>query len=365
MNFKADKNYSKTTELIKNTPFSDIFQDEKWLEVSAAKGWNEYLNFRLEDDDGNTVIAGNAYIMSAKYFGNYIYFQHGPLIHEDLLDDAEVRAQNWGEVNGEKARFVVEKFVGKIKEYAEEQNYFAVVMEPLAEMKSGYSQELIKNGFLPQPRGVLPKYPMFMDLTIDKEDLLASLDKNTRYNVRYAGRKGIKTEFSYPTKDNQQEVDKFFEIMDEVSDKKGYDIPNRKFFKTAWKNYMGTKKVAFGWAKFEDEIVSANFTQFYKDWAGSYYTANTLKYRKKRTSYKLKWDTIIEAKKNGMKVFDMWGWIPGLKKGHPEYGYGRFKRGFNPEMKEFAGRLILPISSAKYMIWKWLGEARYKAGEIF
>jgi lipid II:glycine glycyltransferase (peptidoglycan interpeptide bridge formation enzyme) len=185
--------------------------------------------------------------------------------------------------------------------------------------------------------------------------------------VRYAKRKGVEVEFFYPglAQDDSNCVNEFYSLLERASSNKDYDIPDKLYFLKAWRQYEEAyeKKqvskdywdtVCFALAKYKNQVISANFSQFFGNWAGSYYTANSRKFSKLRASYYLKWATILEAKKRGKTVFDMWGHVPNAKKGDPGYGFSRFKYGFNPLKKVFTGRLGLAIEPYKYNLWRFL-----------
>lgn len=360
---KISEDYGEHDNLVRKAQYADIFQLSSWREVSSGKTWKDTILLQTKQDN-EVVISGFLYSIKSKLFGKYLYLQHGPIFSDKILDISNSfknsHANSWGNYQlnsvGEKA---FKSFLEELKTYAKQTKHFAILAEPLLRVNTIPDNILRKSGYTQQKRGVLPKYPMFMDLNTEEEDLMENMKKGHRYNVRYAERQEVEIEFVYPTKDNSEIVEKAYEIISKVSDRKDYDVPNIKFFKNAWKTYEDTKNVAIGIAKFEGEILSVNFTQFFEKWAGSYYTANKLKHRKKRASYLLKWQTILEAKRNGCKVFDMWGWIPGLSKEDSEYGYGRFKKGFMPIDAEFSGRLNLAINPVKYAVWKNAGEIIY------
>lgn len=363
--FEVSDNIAEIDAFTDSVVHKDVFQTAAWAKVSAAKGWKRQQLFSLVAN-GRVVVAAIAYLNHSKYFGNYIYIQHGPLVIAGN-DVPAASAHNWGEAKlsaSDKVR--VRAFLHNLRTHAEAHNCFAIVLEPLATATSDLGKQIYAEGYLQQPRSILPRFPMFMDLNLSKEELLAKLDKKTRYNINYASRKGVSIQYFYPeVKDgglDYKPMEEFYALLKGMSTRKDFDIPVYAFFKTAWEEYAGTKGVGIVAAVHDGNWVSANFSQFYENWAGSYYTANSITTNKLQASYLLKWQSILEAQRNGAKVFDMWGRIPHATESHPEYGYGKFKRSFAPLEKDFCGRVIYPVAPLKFKLWKFIGELRYGLG---
>lgn len=341
----------------------DIFQDPRWLEVSSGKGWDKSQIFSLSNEAGEILIGASGYINSSTGFGKYLYIQHGPLIrHTLLVSKTQTPAQTWAEADflNQQAQQICREFFTQLHNYSRAHGYFALIIEPISLADSAVAQLLTELGYLPQRWSILPKHPMYIDLSQTEAELLAKLEKNTRYNIRYAQKQGVTIEFIYPDQVNiNSALEIFYGLLQEAAEHKSYGLPAKSFFTAAVKAYQGTNNLCFALAYYNGEVISANFSQFFGKWASSYYTANSRRQPKLRASYLLKWATILEAKRQGKAVFDMWGQIPGLAKNHPEYGYGQFKRSFNPIEKTLVGRVILPLNPAKYFAWKLLGRVRY------
>lgn len=338
----------------------DIFQDPAWSIVSAAKGWQQAKFFAVHDTQGEILVAALGYINQSQYFGNYLYIQHGPLIPAN----SAWNAATWGETSLTSSQVeVLEFFCEQLRAYAQQENIFALVLEPLATAESDLGKFLYKKGYVQQPRSILPRYPLFMDLSKTEAELLAEVGKSTRYNIRQAEKQGVEIEFIYAASQSDTAViETFYKLLLEASTTKEFSAPPLAFFQTAWEQYKDKQQILFALAKYQGEVISANFTQTYGNWAGSYYTANSRKQPQTKASYLLKWQTILEAKRQGKTVFDMWGHLPNVQEGHSEYGYGQFKKGFHPIEKTFCGRVVYPVSKFKYSAWKLLGELRYKFG---
>ncbi len=355
-------------------PAIDIFQNSIWGSISVSMRMGEPIFLAQADEAGQITIAGMYYQNSAKYIGGYLYCQHGPVqllvnnasqpISPENSNTGDLSAHNWGELSEFTSvdNANLKKFLKEVEAYAAARAMFMVAYEPLATLDSPRTQVITSAGYRRYKRSVLPKYPMFIDLSPTETDMIAGISKSTRYNIKQAQKLGVKVQIIYPdmpaeaeqfiAKYDQSPAAAFYDLLKTVSGRKMYSIPPLSFFEKAWSSYQGTKAIAFIFAEYEDKILSANFSQFFGNWAGSYYTANLPGFSKQKSSYLLKWQTILAAKQQGKLVFDMWGYYPGLKPSHPEYGYGEFKKGFRGVEKVFAGWQVKAVSPFKYTIWR-------------
>ncbi len=354
-------------------PAVDIFQSSAWGIISRPMGMGEPVFLAQTDETGQITTAGMYYQNSAKYLGGYLYCQHGPVLRlgsGSYASQPSLSAHNWGEqgelTSADRQKFTA--FLNEVEAYAARNGLFMVVYEPLATLESPLTHAITSAGYRRYKRSVLPKYPMFIDLLPTEEEMIAGIGKSTRYNIRQAQKLGVQVQVIYPdmpqtaqeftAKFRQAPAIAFYELLKTVSGRKMYSIPPVSFFENAWNSFQGTKSIAFVFAEFEGKVLSANFSQFFGNWAGSYYTANLPGFSKEKASYLLKWQTIMAAKQQGKLVFDMWGYYPGLKPSHPEYGYGEFKKGFRGIEKVFAGWQVKAVSPLKYAIWRLASELK-------
>jgi lipid II:glycine glycyltransferase (peptidoglycan interpeptide bridge formation enzyme) len=64
------------------------------------------------------------------------------------------------------------------------------------------------------------------------------------------------------------------------------------------------------------------------------------------------WEAIRYGKKQGLKIFDLWGREPGK-------GFTRFKEGYHPEVIEFLGTWDLVTKPAIYWLYRLLEDLRW------
>ena len=73
----------------------------------------------------------------------------------------------------------------------------------------------------------------------------------------------------------------------------------------------------------------------------------------------LMWEAICWGKKNGAKLFDMWGALgPNPDPSDPWFGFHRFKQGYGPVLTEFIGSFDLVIHPYYYRLYNLIHQLR-------
>ncbi len=355
---------SEYLELFEAAEVADIFQHSAWASAASNLGWQDVIYLTHSETTSGTEVTFliAAQIKSIPVLGSYISIIHGPIVlhperHSKLID-------NWPDSSlfndtiNEEPFDEVNNFISALHDFALRNNYFVLLIEPLAKSSSSFEKRLLENGYFEAQLSNLPKFPLYIDLEQDEISLINSFTKTTRYNINYAKKQGVVVSSHFPTSENLHKVDEFYEHLTQFSLRKGFTPLPKAYFYTLWKNFAGTKNLAIIETSNNGEVTSVNFSQFWKNWAGSYFTVNLNKYPKLKSSYLLKWETMLIAKELGVKIFDMWGYVPNAKEDDPDYGYSQFKLGFNPKSVQMPGRLIKVTSPFRYTIWRLLNKIK-------
>jgi len=72
------------------------------------------------------------------------------------------------------------------------------------------------------------------------------------------------------------------------------------------------------------------------------YGASSTKDKNVMANNLIMWNAILYGKKNGLKIFDLWGREPGK-------GFTKFKEGYNPSVIKFLGTWDLPTNPLYYL----------------
>lgn len=110
---------------------------------------------------------------------------------------------------------------------------------------------------------------------------------------------------------------------------------NQVLLYTTW---LGKKKLAQAFIIFYDKEVAYH------------YGASTLLGRKYPGAYLIQWEVIKEAKKRGMKRYNLWGVAPEGEINHRFYGVSVFKRGFGGQDIGYLHARDLVINKLSYKL---------------
>ena len=331
-----------------------ILQSHQWGEFKREQGWKP-LRLVLERD-GEVAGAGQFLLRSTlpAVPGKLMYASKGPWL--DWEDEEAVRA-----------------FFEGATEVARREGAHTLKIEPEV-----YSErEDIKNmlgriGFGKARYDLNFDSTILMDLSPSEEDLMAGMSgKNTRYNVRLAGRKGV--EVSEP-EDFGWAFETFWGWMQDLSDQKeGYHLWRpREYYRRMMDAMSSTDQGKFFFAYHEGKPLTVvyNFTFGHKMWfmLGASDRGN----RKLKPTYILQWEVMRWARENGITYYDMVG-IPKREErneDNPYYGVYKFKKGFGGEVVEFIGCLDLPVKPRLAAAWYRLEPLYYRGyyklkGNIF
>lgn len=360
-NFKIFQNDEAElwNQFVDSTPYSTILQFWQWGEVKRSEGW-EPFRFGIEVD-GQLKVVAQCLLKPAPLLGNYLYVPYGPVFQE---------------INGLKS-YLPDLLAG-LKDFATKNNCFVIEFDPLigqlvdAEvspevLRPYLDQEvknvLLSNGFQISKRNVQPKHKLFYDLTKSEDELLMLMKKNTRYNVRLAQKKGVQVNnFNFSSPEANTKVDQFYELLLETRERaKGYPIRPKSTFLELVNIFKDSDKLELFEATFENDLLTMNISEFTSYWSSSFYGASNRLHPDVKGAYLLRWESVLEAKRRGCKVYDFWGVIMDSKQ---HQGYSETKLSFGGVRMETYGIFALPLDGLKYQMWDKLLPLRSRLRKI-
>ena len=241
--------------------------------------------------------------------------------------------------------------------------------------KIRYSKEkvinLLKENGCVQGKTLFTPTSFWIDLTPSEDELLKNFSSKTRYNIRYAQRKGVEV-----VEDNSNKAfEKYIELTRETVERQGFYAHTESYHRLMWKYLHPTSPRLRGasqslaspklpseggpiarllTAKYNDEIITCWIIFVYKDFLYYPYGASSEKYKNVMANNLMMWEAIRYGKKLGLKTFDLWGREPGK-------GFTKFKEGYNPQVVEFIGTwdlvtspLYWPYRTAEFLRWQIL-----------
>ena len=304
------------------------FPEANFLQSPAYGKMNELLDEKVitEEFGGKSGTQGRALMIvrDAKR-GRYLEIPCGPLI-------------DWSD------KGIIKEVFARITEVAKQEKCVFVRIRPQLLASRENLQILADQGLKKSPMHLAAEHTVMIDLTRTEEELLAAMRRQTRYEVRRAGKLGIEV-----TKDNSEGIfEEFHEVQLETARRQGFVPPSLKVLQ-AEREAFGDNIQIYTAKTTEGEPVA--YGLIIRDGReGDYYeAASTSLNRKLPGAYALLWQAMRDLKADGYERFNLWGIAPAGQPEHRYAGVTTFKTGFGGEVVEYVPAHDLVISQIGYL----------------
>lgn len=210
-------------------------------------------------------------------------------------------------------------------------------------------------GFKKAPMHLHAELTRQLDLTKSEDQLLSEMRKTTRYEIKQA----IKLNIKVNTSKNPADIDQFYVLQKETAKRQHFVEFDKRFLKEQFNVFVKNNQVLLYTSFLGDKKLAQAFVIFYGEEADYHYGASTIDGRKYPGAYLIQWQAIKEAKKRGMKRYNLWGVSPEGETNHRFYGVSVFKRGFGGEDVEYLHARDLIVNPISYKV-NWLIETARK-----
>ncbi|MBI2309369.1 peptidoglycan bridge formation glycyltransferase FemA/FemB family protein [Candidatus Collierbacteria bacterium] len=328
----------------------DKFPEANFLQSWA---WGEFhlkLNhpvYRISFDQGMFQI-----IVEPAKRGRYLTVPGGPLL-KDYFSSSQ-----WKQA------------VSLMKEIALKEKCSFVRIRPQAGNSDALASVIKQNGFRPAPMHLHAQLTRILDLSLSDDELLRQMRKSTRYEIKKAGKMGIIVEKSQ----DESLIDDFIRLQTKTAKREGFVPFSRKFLSEQFKAFKNENAVKFFYVKRPglpregqalSRILSMAIAIFCRKEAVYHYAASGDEARKTPAAYAIQWAIIQEAKKLGMKTYNLWGDVEDDKlsacwrthrfamyqPAHRFAGPSLFKRGFGGGQFSYFPAHDLPLSWKYWINW--------------
>ena len=266
-----------------------------------------------------------------------------------------------GFVCNEHDKETLEKLTYKAKEIAKKYKAFIFRLDPdisnedeefkkIAKELGYKTKDNIKN----IDQVIQPKYVFRLDISNKtEEELLATFNQKTRYNIRLAIKKGVTTRVG-----TIEDMETFYNIMKETGSRDNFFIRPIEYFKKIY-TVMGEKHARLIIAEHEGTPISAVMPIMYGNKVWYLYGGSSNKYRNLMPNYLLQFEMMKWGLENKCDIYDFRG-VSGFKdENDPQYGVYRFKKGFNGDFVEFVNELYIVFNPVMNFIFN-VSEKLYK-----
>ena len=212
--------------------------------------------------------------------------------------------------------------------------------------KSGFQIVDKGEGF----EGIQPRFVFRMDIAPDTDKLLAACHQKTRYNIRLAGKKGVRIVSGA----GRECLPEFYRILTTTASRDNFLIRPYSYFEGFYDHLHPVGQTELFMAYYEDEAIAGTLAFRMGDKAWYIYGASANSHRNLMPNYLIQWTMIEWAKEHGCTMYDFRG-VPGhVGEDHPLYGLVKFKKGFGGKYTEFIGEYDLVFNKARYGMYNFL-----------
>ena len=187
------------------------------------------------------------------------------------------------------------------------------------------------------------EHTVMIDLKKSKDELLADMRRQTRYEVRRAEKLGIMVLHG----DSEEVFREFHEVQAETARRQNFVPPSLKTLLAEREAFHG--KIEIYMAKTsEGEKIAYGLIIADGDEVDYYEAASTELNRKLPGAYALLWQVMQDYQKKGFERFNLWGIAPPGQPHHRYAGVTTFKTGFGGRVVEYVPAHDLVISPLGY-----------------
>ncbi len=345
-------NASEWDALICNLPSSHLLQTWEWAAIKSSYGWKPMPFVWKKKENGLESIIAAAMILKRTVLNRgfaarlcILYIPKGPLF-------------DWSDIS------LCKQILDDLQEFAKKQGAIFLKLDPdvvlgsgipgyedVQERESGQRviSEIKKRGWLFSSDQIQFRNTVLVDVSANREQMLARMKQKTRYNVRLAEKKGVRLRIG-----KLDDLPMLFKMYAETSVRDGFVIRDEGYYRDVWEKYMklaGVDDRPFAEpliAEVNGEPVAAIFVFYFAKRAYYLYGMSLDAHREKMPNYLLQWEAMQRAKGNGCSEYDLWGAPDEFNETDTMWGVFRFKEGLGGEVIRTLGAWDYPAGSLWY-----------------
>lgn len=266
---------------VEASPTGNVTQTFEWAELRDSLGGDVLRLGAVEDGElrgAMLLIVGRAPLIRRPY----LYVPRGPVV-----DDPASPAL---------AALVAE--AGRI---ARRRGAFMLKVEPSApDGDATWLAALARLGFTRNRYATHPRRSWVLDIRPSEEDLLAAMKEKWRYNIRLAGRKGVKVREAT----TGQDLDTFYDLYVETAKRDGFFIHGKQHYADILRHYGERDAAALLLAEYEGTPIAGLFIVKCGPVTTYMFGASSNQHRNRMPNHLLQWTAIQWAKARGCTLYD-------------------------------------------------------------
>ena len=332
--------------LIASFPKPHILQTWQWGEIKSRFGWTP--SYRVWGDEYNPDAAALILQREIPLAGfaarlRVLYAPKGPLLRD------------WG--NGNLRKQVLDD----LQELARQRGAIFLKIDPDVELGSGVpgepkaesnplggalQSELQARGWRYSAEQIQFRNTVLIDLTVSEDKMLARMKQKTRYNIRFAARKGVSVRIG-----TANDFELLYRMYAETSARNGFVIRSLDYYQALWRTFFSADMLDPLIAEVDDEPIGAVMLFRYAGRSWYIHGMSRELHREKMPNYLLQWEAMRRAKALGCREYDLWGAPETFDESDSMWGVFRFKRGLGGEVSRTIGAWDYPVKPLYYKLY--------------
>ena len=196
-----------------------------------------------------------------------------------------------------------------------------------------------------------PEHTSLIDLSESEETIIARMDQPARNIYRNYAKKGVTVHQSH----SPEAIDIFLTLIHQVAERTGMRPHSDDYFRAQATALLPDESATLWYATKDDRPIAAAITYNGDDTRYYAHAAADLspEVRKLNAATAIVAEAIVDAKRRGLKTFDLYGIAPdGSPADHPWSGFTKFKRSFGGQDVSFCGSWDLPVNKPAYYLYR-------------
>lgn len=312
---------------------ANFLQSWDFYEFHAARG-NEIVRRIAVDADGKIIAAYAGVIETAKR-GKHLAIAGGPIL-------------DWT------SHKLVDAVFDDIKLQGKRFHCVFVRLRPQLELSDKSIQLMRSHNFVKAPMYLSVEYAGILDLNKSEAEILQGASQGFRRKLRKATKNNITLE----TTQDPKIIEDYYALELKHAERQGYVPFSKTFLGKQFKTFFDNDEAIMYIAKLDGEILAMNFMIFYGNEASYHYGISSDLGTKYSAAPLLHMEAMKEARKRGIKRYNLWGIVGTDETSHRFYGVSEFKRSFGCEELRYTPAYDYVLNPLKYQLTKLVESAR-------
>lgn len=311
-------------KFITNQPEANFLQSWDFYAFHQSRG-NQIVR-RIVIDDKKQIIGAYAGVIETAKRGRHLAIAGGPIL-------------DW------KNQTLVKQIFQDIRKTGQKHHCVFVRVRPQLELSQESQQLFNKFQFKKAPMYLSVEHAGIIDISQDEEMVL----KGMRQRLRRALRKAVKNQITVETSQNPKDIRNFYQIQLQTAKRHDFFAFSEDFLTKQFQAFVPRDEAVLYTAKYQGEILAQNFMIFYGNEASYHYGVSSELGTKLSGAPLLHLEAMRDARKRGIKRYNLWGIVPENATKHRFYGVSSFKRGFGVQELKYLPAQDLILDPVKYL----------------